>query len=89
LRPLSAAPAAGFPFNFASDEYNGFNRGPGNGTPRARIAAKFASFDDARAMNAQIRIYLGIHGQFDADDGIRLGKSAAQDVFGKFYKPIP
>jgi hypothetical protein len=82
-------PAAGVPFAFVSDEYNGVNRGPGDQTPRDKVTVHFRSFDEARDLNAQSRIYLGVHWQFDAVDGIKLGKAVADDVFGKFYKPTP
>jgi hypothetical protein len=82
-------PATGVPFDFVSDEYNGVNRGPGDQTPRDKVTVHFKSFDEARDLNAQSRIYLGVHWQFDAVDGIKLGKAVAADVFGKFYKPIP
>ena len=82
-------PAVGIPFTFVSDEYNGFNRAPGASSPRARLEAHFDSFDQAATLNAQSRIYLGIHWQFDADDGIKQGKAVAQDIFPKFVKPVP
>jgi hypothetical protein len=82
-------PAEGIKFDFVSDEYNGVNRGPGDQEPRDRVVAHFDSFDQARDLNAQSRIYLGVHWQFDADDGKKLGESVAQDAFGKFYKPTP
>lgn len=82
-------PAAGVPFSFVSDEYNGFNRGPGEQAPRPRVEANFASFDEARTLNARSRIYLGIHWAFDATDGIKMGAAVAADVAGKFPKPAP
>jgi hypothetical protein len=79
-------PAKGIAFDFVSDEYNGYNRSPGSANPRARIVAHFDSFEQARDMNAMSRIYLGIHWQFDADDGIKLGETVADFVSTKFGK---
>jgi membrane-associated phospholipid phosphatase len=80
-------PDAGVPFTFVSDEFNGRNFGPGQTVPRARVVASFASFQQAQQLNAQSRIYLGIHWQFDADDGISLGNAIGDDTFRKFIKP--
>ena len=77
----------GFPFTFVSDEYNGHNFGPGMTTPRKRVEAAFSSFNEAERLNADSRIYLGIHWIYDADDGIALGHAVAGDVFAKFIKP--
>jgi membrane-associated phospholipid phosphatase len=82
-------PPAGVAFTFVSDEYNGFNRGPGNTTPRDKAPASFQCFDEARKMNAQSRIYLGIHWQFDADDGVKLGTAVGHDVSMKFLHRLP
>ena len=41
----------------------------------------FASFSEAKAENAQSRIYLGIHWQFDALEGIEMGDAIADYVF--------
>ena len=85
--PPGGFPAARVPFTFVSDEYNGRNYGPGQPVPRARVEASFASFQQAEQLNAESRIYLGVHWQFDADDGIRLGHAVAEDAFSKFIKP--
>lgn len=77
-------PADGIPFDFISDEYNGLNRGPGEALPRQRVIAHFDSFRQAEKLNADSRIYLGIHWQFDADHGILQGNKIAEDVFQKF-----
>ena len=79
-------PDDGVAFDFVSDEYNGLNRSPGEENVRKKIVAHFNSFRDAERMNADSRIYLGIHWKFDADDGIRQGNEIANDVFKKFVK---
>ena len=71
----------GVPFDFVSDEYNGFNKGPGEETARARVEAHFTTFTEAEKANAQSRIYLGIHWQFDADKGIVQGNKVAEKTF--------
>ena len=87
-KPLPrGVPAAGVPFTFVSDEYNGRNFGPGMTTPRARVDAAFSSFKQAERLNADSRIYLGVHWIYDADDGIALGNAVAEDAFAKFIKP--
>lgn len=46
-----------------------------NGTPRT-----FKSFDDMAIENAVSRLYLGVHYQMDADEGLSLGYKAAAKV---------
>ena len=86
-------PDQGIAFDFVSDEYNGLNYGPGPGpptqAPARRVVAHFQSFKEAEELNAESRIYLGVHWQFDADDGIKLGNAVAADAFKKFAKPLP
>jgi hypothetical protein len=86
-------PDQGIAFDFVSDEYNGLNYGPGPGPPaqkpRDRVVAHFRSFKEAEKLNADSRIYLGVHWQFDADDGVKLGNTVAKDTFKKFAKPLP
>ncbi len=85
-------PDEGIAFDFVSDEYNGRNYGPGPGPPaqkpRERVVAHFRSFREAERLNADSRIYLGVHWQFDADDGVKLGQAVARDTIKKFVKPI-
>jgi membrane-associated phospholipid phosphatase len=84
-------PEEGIAFDFVSDEYNGKNYGPGPGPPsqqpRAKVVTHFTSFKQAERLNADSRIYLGVHWIFDADDGIRLGNAVARDAVQKFIKP--
>jgi hypothetical protein len=45
------------------------------------VLESFSKFSDAAAQNAESRIYLGIHWQFDADIGTASGYSVGNDVF--------
>jgi len=85
LLPVDAAPFE--KFSFVSDEYNGLNRGP-TGDPRPRVERTFASFAEAEQENARSRIFLGIHWQFDADDGIAQGHAVADYILGHALQPI-
>lgn len=74
-------------FKFVSDEYNGFNRGP-TGDLRPRAERTFASFTAAEEENGRSRVWLGIHWQFDADNGIKQGNMIADYVLANALKPI-
>lgn len=67
------------PFTFVSDEFNGQTRGS-DGKIRPHIARSFESLTEAINENARSRIYLGIHWQFDADQGINSGHKVADYV---------
>ena len=86
-------PDQGIPFDFVSDEYNGKNYAPGPGkpqeTPRDRVVCHFKSFKQAERLNAESRIYLGVHWEFDAVDGVNLGNAIAEDAFRSFVKKLP
>jgi hypothetical protein len=58
------------PFTFISDEWNGMNRDE-DGFIRPLWPETFQSLSQAESENAQSRVYMGIHWQFDADMGIR------------------
>lgn len=76
------------PFTFVSDELNGVTTdNMGNERPLAPRA--FLKLSDAALENARSRIYLGIHWQFDADEGVRFGYDIADDVFDNVLKPLP
>ncbi len=45
------------------------------------VLESFTKFSDAAAQNAESRIYLGIHWQFDADIGVSSGDMVGNDVF--------
>jgi hypothetical protein len=89
FRNFWSLPADGVPFQFISDEFNGVNRGPGDAKPRPLVTRTFQSFTEAEAENAQSRIWLGIHWQFDADRGIEQGRKIADDVYSKILQPGP
>ncbi len=76
-------------FEFISDEYNGLNSDPGSPTPRPLSPEKFANFSIPEKLNADSRIYLGIHWKFDADAGIEQGNKIADFILNKTYKKLP
>jgi membrane-associated phospholipid phosphatase len=76
------------PFTFISDEWNGMNVDPDTMMVRPLEPQTFNSFSEAENQNAQSRIYLGIHWQFDADMGIRQGNTVADYVFGHAFQPV-
>jgi hypothetical protein len=75
------------PFTFVSDEWNGKNK-DADGIIRPLRPASFKSFREAEYDNAQGRIYMGIHWQFDADQGIIQGNQVADYVFQHAFRPI-
>jgi len=75
------------PFTFVSDEFNGLNKDV-NGNVMPLWIRHFQSFHEAERENAQSRIYLGIHWQFDADMGIQQGNQVADYVFQHAFTPV-
>jgi hypothetical protein len=75
------------PFTFISDEFNGHNKDV-YGYVRPRIPATFTSLSDAEQSNAESRIYIGVHWQADADQGIAQGRRVAQQVLSTFALPL-
>jgi membrane-associated phospholipid phosphatase len=67
-------------FSFVSDELNGINADQ-NGNVRPRVVRRFRSLSQAYWENAQSRIYLGIHWQFDATEGVAAGEAIADYVY--------
>ncbi len=53
------------------------------------VVESFTKFSDAAAQNAESRIYLGIHWQFDADIGVASGDMVGNDVFAGALAPVP
>jgi hypothetical protein len=49
----------------------------------------FDSFSAAAAEDAESRIYLGVHYQFDADYGLAMGNSVGNYVFSNGMQPVP
>lgn len=76
-------------FKFTSDEYNGHNSDPGAPTPRPLRPLTFTSLTCAEQQNAQSRIFLGIHWQFDATAGITQGRAVAKDIMTRLYVASP
>jgi hypothetical protein len=72
-------------FKFVSDEYNGLNRGPVGGI-RPRFERHFKNFTEAETENGQSRVWMGIHWQYDAKDGIKQGNGIGKAVFHTAFK---
>ena len=68
------------PFSFVSDELNGSTT-DSQGSVRPLRPRHFHRFSDAAYENARSRMYLGIHWQFDADEGMRSGTAIGDHVF--------
>jgi hypothetical protein len=68
------------PFTFTSDELNGQTR-DNNGVVRPLSPRSYDNLEEADAENAQSRIYLGIHWQFDAMEGMNAGHLIADWVY--------
>src|SRR5262249_38212159 len=49
----------------------------------------FTSLSQASLENAESRIYMGVHWQFDADIGIASGNFVANDIFAEMFQPVP
>jgi hypothetical protein len=76
-------------FEFVSDEYNGKNSDPGAPAPRPLKPRSYQNFTEAERENGRSRIYLGIHWQFDADEGIKQGNQVADFVLKNLYLESP
>jgi hypothetical protein len=85
LLPLKSRTATAF--SFVSDEFNGLNSGP-TGEIRPFVERHFESFEAAEVENAQSRIWLGIHWQFDADDGREQGRKVANYIVGNALRRV-
>lgn len=73
------------PFVFTSDEFNGQNRDIyGNLMPLRPL--RFPSLRAAEYDNAESRIWIGVHWQFDADVGVHLGNQVADYVFAHAFR---
>ena len=70
-----------------SDEYNGHTYGS-DGELRKAVKASFASLDGAEWENAESRVWLGVHWQRDADDGVALGDNIADAVYARMLAPL-
>ena len=74
------------PFTFISDEFNGITQGV-DGQVRPIVARSYTSFSAAAFEAAESRIYLGIHWDFDRDQGIASGNAIGNFVFDNFLAP--
>jgi hypothetical protein len=59
-----------------------------NGVPRPLLPRTFNFFSQMAGENAESRIYLGIHYQFDAIEGIRTGDRVGDYVFTHSLTPL-
>jgi hypothetical protein len=75
------------PFTFISDEYNGTNRSD-TGQLMPFRPMNYSSLTDAEYQNAESRIYIGVHWQFDADQGIAEGHRVADWVWDHAFQPV-
>lgn len=75
------------PFVFVSDEYNGKSKDV-KGNTRPYLPEYFAKFSDAEYDNAESRIWLGVHWQFDADQGDAAGIRVSDYVFTHAFLPV-
>jgi PAP2 superfamily len=73
---------------FVSDEWNGLNKDT-DGKIRPLMPLTFASLSEAEKRNAESRIYLGVHWQFDGDQGIIQGNHVADWVWNHAFLPVP
>ncbi len=53
------------------------------------VTRTFSSWDEMARENALSRIYLGVHWQFDAEDGYTTGKSIGDWVFNNYLLAVP
>jgi membrane-associated phospholipid phosphatase len=51
-------------------------------------ARTYRTFSEAAVENAQSRIFLGVHWQFDADDGLAAGRALGEYVFAHALLPL-
>lgn len=68
------------PFTFVSDEYNGITR-DNTGKVRPKLPRSYQSLSQAEEENAQSRIYLGVHWQFDKQAGMATGRRMAEYIY--------
>ncbi len=75
------------PFTFVSDEFNGVNTND-LGQIRPLRPMTYQTFTDAEYANAESRVYLGVHWQFDADQGILLGHKVGDWTWDHAFRPV-
>ena len=75
------------PFTFTSDEWDGLNTDIyGKIMPLHPLS--FPSLSAAEYANAESRVYLGVHWQFDSDVGIMEGNKVGDWVFAHAFRPV-
>jgi hypothetical protein len=74
-------------FTMVSDELNGVTT-DNLGIVRPLRPRHYTSLRAAAEENARSRIYLGIHWQFDADEGVACGDAIAEDLFQHILLPL-
>jgi hypothetical protein len=72
-------------FTVGSDE---FIINPDLGYP-SNLSRTFSSFSEAAWENAMSRVFLGVHYQWDAEDGNALGYDVGNYLFANYFQPIP
>lgn len=76
------------PFTFISSEWDGKNDvDVDTMMNRPFIPEHFKSLSEAEFDNAQSRVYMGVHWQFDADEGIKVGNNVGDYVFAHAFLP--
>lgn len=75
------------PFTITSHEWDGVTTDE-KGIVRPRIPRSFSTLSQAAQENADSRIYLGIHWNFDATAGIDMGNQVAEYVYANALRPI-
>jgi PAP2 superfamily len=81
-------------FTFLSDEFNGKNKDvynfirckDGDVSPKWCKPVPY-TFDSAEMENAESRVYMGVHWEFDARDGIKMGNDIGSLVVGTVLVP--
>jgi hypothetical protein len=74
------------PFNFVSDEFDGQNYSD-TGQLMPYEPQNFSSLSAAEYQNAESRIWIGVHWQFDADVGDSVGRAVADYVLTHSFQP--
>lgn len=75
------------PFTFVSDEFNGLNRDI-HGHLMPFHPMSFPSFSAASYSNAESRIWIGVHWQYDADYGVAMGTQVADWTVANAFQPV-
>jgi membrane-associated phospholipid phosphatase len=75
------------PFTFVSDEFNGKNYSD-TGQLMPLEPVHFSSISEADYNNAESRVWIGVHWQFDADAGRAVGRAVADWVLAHAFLPV-